>query len=177
MIKINSFLTDLKRAVDESAKTLRKNVVSEDLDLKYREQRQEAQFVSEVYHNLRNNEYKSKTLFMEYSYQPIELDGKRKRLKPDLIFESEGYDHVVEFKVFWEGDIEKNSSKIKDRQKDTTLTRYYEKMLMYSLIQDKKIKSLYLVFAYVGPSKTEDGIYFNTKVFDTSISDYILVQC
>ena len=55
---MNSFLTDLKRAVDESAKTLRKNVVSEDLDLKYREQRQEAQFVSEVYHNLRNNEYK-----------------------------------------------------------------------------------------------------------------------
>jgi hypothetical protein len=39
---MNSFLTDLKRAVDESAKTLRKNVVSEDVDRRNREQRQEA---------------------------------------------------------------------------------------------------------------------------------------
>ena len=174
MIKINSFLTDLKRAVDESAKTLRKNVVSEDLARRYREQRQEAQFVSEVYYNFRNNGYKSKSLFMEYSYPYVEMEGEEKRLKPDLIFESNGYDHVVEFKVFWEGDREANSSKISKRQKDTTIKKYYEKMLLYSRLKDQPIKNLYLVFTYVGPSKIENGKAFNAQEFYKSVSTYVL---
>ena len=170
---MNSFLTDLKRAVDESAKTLRKNVVSEDADRRYREQRQEAQFVSEVYYNFRNNGYKSKSLFMEYSYPYVEMEGEEKRLKPDLIFERDGNDHVVEFKVFWEDDIKKNSSKIREGQKNTTLIRYYKKMLLYSLLQDQEIKCLYLVFAYLGPSKMQNGIVFNTQEFGNSILDYL----
>ena len=170
---MNSFLTDLKKAVDKSAKTLRKNVVSGDADRRYREQRQEAQFVSEVYHNLRNNGYEAKSLFMEYSYPAVEVEGK-KRLKPDLIFESNGYDHVVEFKIFWEGDREKNSSKIKERQKITTLTKYYRKMLLYSRLQDQPIKHLYLIFTYVGPSKIENGKTFHAQEFFESISSYVL---
>ncbi len=171
---MNTFLNDLKRAVDECAKTLRKNVVSENLERRNREQRQEAQFVSEVYHNLRNNGYESKSLFMEISYPTVEIEGGKKISRPDLVFESEGYEHIVEFKVFWEGDIEKNSSKIREIQKKSTLTRYYKRMLLYSLMQDKKIKCLYLIFAYDGPSNRENGIVFNTKEFDKSISDYIL---
>ena len=171
---MNTFLNDLKRAVDECAKTLRKNVVSENLERRNREQRQEAQFVSEVYHNLRNNGYESKSLFMEVSYPAVELEGGKKKSRPDLVFESEGYEHIVEFTVFWEGDIEDNPSKINEDQKEKTIKDYYERMLLYSLMQDKKIKSIYLVFAYLGPSKMDNGIVFNTKEFDKSISDYIL---
>ena len=171
---MNSFLTDLKRAVEESAKTLRKNVVSEDVGRRNREQRQEAQFVAEVYHNLRNNGYDSKNLFMEVYYPAVELEGEKKKSRPDLVFESEGYEHIVEFTLFWEGDIEDNPSKINEKQKEKTIKDYYERMLLYSLMKDKKIKSLYLVFAYLGPSEMENGIVFNTKEFDKSISDYIL---
>ena len=149
-------------------------MLSEDTDRRYREQRQEAQFVSEVYHSLRNNGYEAESLFMEYSYPAFELEGKKKRLKPDLIFESNGYDHVVEFKVFWEGDREANSSKISKRQKDTTIKKYYEKMLLYSRLKDQPIKNLYLVFTYVDPSKIENGKAFNAQEFYKSVSTYVL---
>ena len=51
---------------------------------------------------------------MEDLYPAVKLEGKNKKMKPDLIFERDGNDHVLGFKVIWDGDKMKNSSKIKE---------------------------------------------------------------
>lgn len=167
MILMNRFLSDLKKFIPESAEKLRNNIESD--ERLHREQRQEAQFVAEVYHLLREKGYDSKSLFMEYYYPQINENNEKKRLKPDLIYESDECDHVAEFKVFWEGDLYENSSKINGTAQHV-VERYYDKMLLYSRLK-KPITCTYLVFAYVGPMKRGKGIKFDASDFSKSISD------
>lgn len=75
---------------NQAAKELRKNVVRSEEERFHREQRQEGQLVSEVYHNFRSNGYFAKDLFLEYLYPTTSINGERKKLNPELIFEKNG---------------------------------------------------------------------------------------
>lgn len=154
--------------IPKSAEELRNNVVSGEEERLHREQRQEAQFVAEVYHLLREKGYSSDSLFMEYYYPQINVKKRNRRLKPDLIYERDGSDHVAEFKVFWEGDLYENSSKINGTAQDV-VKNYYNKMLLYSLLK-QPITCTYLVFAYIGPMKRGKNIKFDVSDFSKSVS-------
>lgn len=167
MILMNRFLSDLKEFIPESAEKLRNGVVSKEEERLHREQRQEAQFVAEVYHLLREKGYNQDSLFMEYYYPQIYVKKRNRRLKPDLIYESDGCDYVAEFKVFWDGDLYGNSSRINGTAQEI-VKNYYNKMLLYSLL-NLPIKCTYLVFAYLGPIKRNKGIKFDVSDFSKSI--------
>lgn len=135
----------MNKFIPESVENLRNNVVSKDEERLHREQWQEAQFVAEVYHLLRAIGYDSGNLFMEYYFPQIKVKNRNRRLKPDLIYERDGYDHVVEFKVFWDSDLYKNSSMINGTAKNI-VAKYYDKMLLYSLLkQPIKVHTRFLL--------------------------------
>ncbi len=168
---MNTFLNDLKSATEQAAKELRKSVVSFEKVRFHREQRQEAQLVAEVYHNLRSNGYSAKDLFMEYLYPPTSINGEQKKLKPDLIFEKSGEDRVVEFCVFWDGDLYVKNSVLNKPAMDK-VEKYYEKMRSYSKLKDI-VSFGYLVFAFVGPEVFESGKKFNLSEFKRAIDEKI----
>lgn len=168
---MNKFLNDLTTATGSAASELRKYVKSFDDKKLYREQSTEAQFVAETYHNLRKNGYTPDTLFMEFLYDPVFIDGQNKRLKPDLVFENGGKDQVVEVKVFWDGDLEDKSSSLTPGAL-RVVNNYYKKMLSYSNLE-RQVSDLYLVFAYVGPESFEKADDFNYEEYAISIDHHI----
>ena len=165
------FFDDLKDATRKAVRELRKNVVNFEKERFHREQRQEAQLVAEVYHNLRLNRYSAKDLFMEYLYPPTEINGQKKKLKPDLIFEQNGIDQVVEFRVFWDRDLYVKNSVLTKTSMNIVNT-YYEKMLAYAKLQNK-VSNGYLVFAFIGPEVFETGKKFNSSEFVKSVNEQI----
>jgi hypothetical protein len=165
------FLKDLRNATECAAKELRKAVVNFEEARFHREQRQEAQLVAEVYHYLRSNCYFAKDLFMEYLYPRASINGKQKKLKPDLIFENNGADHVVEFGVFWDADLYLKNSILNQSAKNT-VENYYEKILSYSELRGNVAKG-YLVFAFLGPDLFESGKRFNQSEFVDSLLKHI----
>ena len=168
---MDDFLKDLKNATEFASKELRETVVNFEKARFHREQRQEAQLVAEVYHNLRSKGYFAKDLFMEYLYPNAPINGKQKKLKPDLIFENNGADHVVEFRVFWDGDLYLKNSILTQTAKNI-VEKYYEKMLSYSELRGNVAKG-YLVFAFVGPDLFESGKRFNQSEFVDSLLKHI----
>lgn len=169
--EMNKFVQDLQYASNAAAKELRKNVESDEEERRHREQRQEAQLVAEVYCILRGDGYSSKELFMEYLYTPITVNGIERKLKPDLIYEKDGADDVVEFRVFWEGDLYKNSSSINGTAQGIVQT-YFEKIKLYPGLPHR-IASVSLVLAYVGPEKISDTTTFDFKEFSDTIHESI----
>ena len=164
------FTEHLKAASMEAAKVLRSDVKSEDEVSRYREMRQEANFVAEVYHLLRitNERYIAEDFFLEYIYpKKVKVGSKEKRLKPDLIFGGMDGDEVVEFRVFWDGDVEEGSSHIKAIRKGI-ITKYFAKLLSYRELPDK-IASLTLVIAYLGPEIADDKTPFDLDLFKNSV--------
>ncbi len=170
---MSNFVQDLQDA-SNAAEELRKNVKSDDEERRHREQRQEAQLVAEVYRILRGNGYNSEELFMEYLYKPITVNGMTRKLKPDLIYENEGADEVVEFRVFWEGDLFKNSSSINGTAQ-RIVQEYYQKVMLYQLLP-RRIASVSLVFAYLGPEKLTDGYNFSPAQFSASVLEPIRME-
>ena len=168
---MNGFLNDLNRATDSAASELRKYVKSFEDKKLYREQSTEALFVAETYYNLRKNGYSPETLFMEFMYDPVLIDGKNRKLKPDLIFEQGGKDQVVEVKVFWDGDLEDESSSLTPGAL-RVVDRYYRKMLLYPKLK-KQVSDLHLVFAYVGPESFKKAKDFNYEEYSASIDHRI----
>ncbi len=166
---MSNFVQDLQDSLT-AAEELRKNVKSDDWERRHREQRQEAQLVAEVYRILRGKGYSSGELFMECLYKPISIDGVTKKLKPDLIYENGEADEVVEFRVFWEGDLFKNSSSINGTAQGT-VQKYYEKLMLYQRLP--RIASTSLVFAYLGPEKLAENYSFSPKQFRTSVLESI----
>lgn len=152
---MSKFTVDLKEICDNAARDFGAFVVGKNEARRHREMRQEAQFVSEVYHRLLLRNYESRTLFMEYLYPQIEIEGEQHKLKPDLIFESEQGDEVVEFRAFWDGDLEESGSSIKSTPQ-RIVQEYWEKLQLYTKLPNR-ISSLTLVVAYLGPGVTVGG--------------------
>ena len=164
------FTEHLKAASMAAAKVLRSDVKSEDGVSRYREMRQEANFVAEVYHLLRstNERYIAEDFFLEYLYpKKVKVGSKEKRLKPDLIYGGKDGDEVVEFRVFWDGDVEEGSSHIK-AIRNGIITKYFAKLLSYRELPDK-IASLTLVVAYLGPEIADDKTPFDLDLFKDSV--------
>lgn len=168
---MSNFIQDLQVASNDAVEELRKNVKSYDEGRRHREQRQEAQLVAEVYSILRGNGYNSEELFMEYLYKPITVSGMTRKLKPDLIYENEGADEIVEFRVFWEGDLYKNSSSINGTAQGI-VQEYYQKLMLYPLLPHR-IATASLVFAYLGPEKLMDDYNFSPTQFSASVLESI----
>jgi hypothetical protein len=174
--KLKNFKEELKAACKRSADELRKSVVTKtDENRLYREQRQEAQMVAETYHKLLKSGYKTSEFFLEYVYK---VDGVKRKLKPDLIFEENGFDNIVEFKVFWEGDIDENSQ-IR-RKKDGKLFKSTIDKIDLNKIQlyhensrFLNIRSICLVLAYVGPNFLDNRRSFSLKSFEKSFGDIL----
>lgn len=171
---MTKFTEDLEKASISAAKILRADVTSDDDVLAYREMRQEADFVAETYHLLRStdNRYRAEDFFLEYIYpEKVMLWSKKRRLKPDLIYEAKDGDEVVEFKTLWDGDIEEGSSKIKSARKGI-ISKYLTKLKAYRKLPNE-IASLTLVIAYLGPENAGNGQRFALNQFKDSILDFI----
>ncbi len=161
------FTEDLEEASTLAAKILRSDVTSDDEVRAYRQMRQEAHFVAETYHLLRNKN-RGEDFFLEYIYpEKVRVWDKERRLKPDLIYETIDGDEVVEFRVLWDGDIEANTSKIKSSSKGI-ISKYVTKLVAYRKLPNK-IASLTLVIAYLGPENLDNGKHFAMKSFKDSI--------
>jgi hypothetical protein len=170
---MTAFTDDLEKASMSAAKVLRADVNSKDIDRKYREMRQEATFVAEVYHLLREGygKHRAEDFFLEYVYpDKIESGDKKKKLKPDLIYEGKNGDEVVEFKVFWNGDLNGRSYVNKNAQ--IIIRTYFDKLLSYRNLPNN-IVSLTLVFAYVGPNTLNDNSRYNLDQFVSSVMETI----
>lgn len=155
---MSKFTEDLKMVCFSAAEDFRSYVVSEDDERRHREMRQEAQFVAEIYHRLQTLDYISNELFMEYLYSAIQINGKKRKLKPDLILENEFGDEVLEFGVFWDGDLYKNGSSLIGTAQNK-VQNYYTKLLAYRELPNK-ISTLTVMFAYLGPDVLENGSTF-----------------
>ena len=60
--------------------------------------------VSGTYFLLRKRGYTVDELYLEYYYRKVK-NGNEKRMEADLVFKNETSTHVVEFKVFWDGNL------------------------------------------------------------------------
>jgi len=168
---MTGFTEDLEKAADAAAKILRNDVTSDDDVRVYREMRQEADFVAETYHILRNK-YRAEDFFLEYVYrEKVKVWDKERHLKPDLIYETKEGDEVVEFRVLWDGDIEADTSKIKSSRKGL-ISRYVTKLMAYRKLPNK-IASLTLVIAYLGPEKLDKRQRFAIDTFKESITGLV----
>lgn len=171
---MTKFTDDLEKACITAAQILRADVTSEDDTRKYREMRQEANFVAEAYHVLRgmNKRYQAEDFFLEYMYpKKVSLWSKKRRLKPDLIYETNDGDEVVEFTAFWDGNIKRGDSKIIPTGKGV-ISKYLTKLKAYRKLPNK-ITSLTLVIAYLGPENVGKGQSFDPKQFKDSILNSI----
>lgn len=141
-----SFMDDLKKYTKRAAETLRSNVVAREKTDDYWGMRQEQQMVAETYYLLRAANYRPENLFMEYYYDK-KINGVKKKMKADLIFGNDESAQIVEFKVFWDGDLKADgtlSSAAKQRIRDD-----YSKLREYSSFSE--VGDLALVAAFLGP--------------------------
>lgn len=171
---MTAFTDNLKKASNSAAKSLRDDVNSEDIERRYREMRQEANFVAETYHLLRGSigNYPISSLFMEYVYPgKVKAGDKKKKLKPDLIYGGKNGDEVVEFRALWDGDFYKGTWKIKG-EPQKIIKKYYSKLLKYKSLEEKAV-SLTLVVAYLGPEELDGRGHFDLTQFRGSVMKQI----
>lgn len=167
---MTEFYKHLSEICIVTAEDFRKTVRSKEEVRRYREMRAEFQFAAEIYHRLRESGYGIKDIFMNYTY-PEEIPSQSRRLRPDLIFESNGKDEVVEFRIFWDGHLFETSELKKHTR--NIVDEYYEKMKLYRKLPGNKIKSLTLAFAYLGPIKLSDKAKFDLNSYSKSIQSEI----
>lgn len=171
---MTAFTDNLEKASTSASKALRAEIKSEDSKRRYREMRQEANFVAETYHLLRGpiGNYGLSNLFMEYEYpDKVKSEDKEKKLRPDLIYDGKNGDEVVEFRAFWDGDFYKGGWEIRANPQKVIKT-YYSKLSHYKSLPDRII-SLTLVVAYLGPEKLDDKKPFDLMQFRNSIMKQI----
>ena len=123
----------------------------------------EREFVCEVYLHLvnRNKSYRD-NLFVEYFPDP---DDKEEKIYPDLVF-SDGSDNksVVEIKVNV-NKREKDDPRLWAQDKEAVMGDYDKLKKHY-----KHFKSKFLVVAYLGDPKYEDGTEFHPNDLKIEIS-------
>lgn len=121
--------------------------------------RQEPQMVSETYFLLRNKGYTVEELYLEYYYWKGKNDNKN-RMEADLVFKDGTSTHVVEFKVFWNGDLNQDGTLKPPAQEN--IKEEYGKLRDYSSFGE--VSELSLVAAFLGP----DELY-RQKIFHKSV--------
>lgn len=171
---MTAFTDNLEKASTSASKALRSEIKSEDSERRYREMRQEANFVAETYHLLRGSigNYPISNIFMEYQYpSKIKTVDGEKNLRPDLIYDGMNGDEVVEFMAFWDGNFCKGTMEITAESRNV-IEKYYSKLLTYKSLPDR-IVSLTLVVAYLGPEELEGRVHFNLTQFRGSVMKQI----
>ncbi|OWP57540.1 MAG: hypothetical protein B2I17_00135 [Thermoplasmatales archaeon B_DKE] len=123
--------------------------------------RQEPQMVSETYFLLREKGYKIEELYLEYYYRKVE-NGNSKRLEADLVFKDDISTHIVEFKVFWNGHVNKNGKLSPSPQ--TTIREEYSKLRNYSSFDN--VAELSLIAAFLGPNSL-----YHKEAYDNSVME------
>lgn len=167
---MRNFVNDLKVFGTTAAKKLREDVKTGDKTIRYREMRQEAQVVAEVYHMLRKSGYDIDGLFLEYVYgTPVENGNNKQKLKPDMIYSHNGVAEVAEFRVFWDGDLYKRNPSAINGTAQNIITEYWKKLLAYSKLPNA-ISSCSLVVCYLGPNFLENSKEFSMAKFSSSVS-------
>lgn len=171
MSHLKDFLSDLEKVSRAAASELSKGVnlnPKKSAKYDYEGQRDEAQFVAEIYHRLILLGYNNLDLFMEYCWVKNPRDAKQYKLKADLFFQEKDdvKGSIIEIKTFLDGGIKVKNLTAKQHVKNSVI-KDYDKLLEYSSYTE--IKELALVVGYLGPTQWHDKKWFFPDIIEKSI--------